>query len=103
MITRYKDFDDMVQSAQNAINSWCRNKLDENAKKEKDWLQKILDILKARKYVTIQDSEGILRDVPKIAYTYSYLSFFDVCNEIHWFNTNIDPIETEELKNTFFI
>ena len=101
MITRYRNFEDMVQAAQNAVDSWCRHKSDEISEKEKDWLQKILNILKEKKYVTIQDNEGILRDIQKIAYTHAYLSFFDVCNHMRHFNIDIEPLETEELKNPF--
>ena len=93
-ITRYSNFDDMLSSAQKAIDKYD----DENSK----WLQCLLDILAQKEYSTIVSKDGILLDVKAIAHTYSYLSFFDVLNNIKHLDTTKIPLKTKELKNTIF-
>ena len=94
MVTRYRNYDEMVSSAQKAIDG-CSN---ENSK----WLQCLLDILKQKEYSTIVSKDGTLLDVKAIAHTYSYLSFFDVFNNIKQLDTTKIPLKTKELKNTIF-
>lgn len=96
MITRYKDFSEKVQQAQYAIDILTDDK-------KKAWLQKILDLLKEQKYVIICDEFGFKLDVSEIANTHYYLSFFDVYNFIRNFNTDIEPIETDQLRNTIIL
>lgn len=100
-----KDFEELVRTAQHAIDGW--NADDErypdsqvNNRKQRQWLQKILDLLKCKKYVTIQDHNGMSRDVNGIAHAHAYLSFFDVCHEISWFDLDVEPIETVKLEET---
>lgn len=109
MITRYRNFDEMVESAQRAINNHYKtvtfngivvcNINDPFEETQIIWLQKLLDILKEKKYATIQLKNGNLIDVSAIAYTHDFLSFFDVINHLGYFDSNIEPIITEELTN----
>lgn len=110
MITRYRNFDEMVKSAQMAINNHYKtvtfngvvkcNINDPFEETQIIWLQKLLDILKDKKYATIQLKNGNLIDVSAIAYTHDFLSFFDVINHLGYFDSNIEPIITEKLTNT---
>lgn len=97
--TKSEGFEELVRTAQHAIDERYPDSQDNN-RKQRQWLQKILNLLKCRKYVTIQDNKGMLRDVSKIAYTHSFLSFFDVCHEISWFDLDVEPIETVKLDET---
>lgn len=82
-------FEHQVERAQQAI--------DKHNGDYKDWLQALLDILKQHRFATIISKEGVPIDVQKIAYTYTWASFFDVVNHLKRFNNNIMPRETEEL------
>lgn len=115
MITRYRSFEEMVDAAQRAINRCYRTNVFKNTEILKGnekcnlndpfeeteivWLQKLLDILKEKKYATIQLKNGNLIDVSAIAYTHDFFSFFDVINHLDYFDSNIEPIITEELTN----
>ncbi len=92
--TKGEGFEELVRTAQHAIDS------QDNNRKQRQWLQKILDLLKYGKYVTIQDNKGMPRDVIGIANAHSFLSFFDVCHEISWFDLDVEPIETVKLEET---
>lgn len=110
MVTRYRNFEEMVESAQRAINDYYRTNLfkgfekcnvnDQFEETQIVWLQRLLDILKENKYATIHLKNGNLVDVAKIAYTHGFLSFFDVINHVGYFDSNIEPIITEKLTNT---
>lgn len=109
MVTRYRNFEEMVESAQRAINDYYRTNLfkgfekcnvnDQFEETQIVWLQRLLDILKENKYVTIHLKNGNLVDVAKIAYTHEFLSFFDVINHLGYFDSSIEPIITEKLTN----
>lgn len=117
MKTRYRSFEEMVESAQRAINDCYRKNVFKNAEILKCvekcnlndsfeetqivWLQRLLDILKERKYATIQGKNGNLVDVSAIANTFEYASFFDIFNHIERVDVNIEPIITEKLRNTY--
>ena len=66
----------MIQSAQHAIDTWCTDT--DKTQHEKQLLQKILDILSDKKYVTVQKNNGRKIDIQAIARTKTYASFFDV-------------------------
>lgn len=104
-ITRYRNYQEMVDAAQSSIHKYCdyfaKNR-PLTCEKEKEWLQKLLDILKEKKYATIQSNNGKPVDVAAIAHTYTYASFFDVYNHMNVFNFGIDPVVTEECKNSYF-
>ena len=108
MVTRYRNFEEMVESAQRAINDYYRtstfkgkcNINDPFEETQIAWLQRLLDILKEKKYATIQLKNGNLIDVSAIAYTHDFLSFFDAINHLGYFDSNIEPIITEKLTNT---
>ena len=118
MVTRYENFEQMVESAQRAINDCYRKNVFKNGEILKGvekcnlndsfdetqiaWLQSLLDILKEGKYATIQAKNGTFLDVSKIANTHDYASFFDVINQINCFDMTIEPKITEKLKNTYF-
>jgi len=90
------------EEAQNAIDSLSgKGKSDKQVLAEKAWLQAILNLLLSKKYVTIQNKDGVKFDVSAISETSLFLSFFDVCNHINWYNTDISPKPTEKLKNDF--
>lgn len=63
------------------------------------WMQKLLDILKDGKYVTIRTLTDKVVDVSRIAHTHQYLSFFDVANDIGQFDVTVEPIVANQLKN----
>ena len=67
---------------------------------EKEWFTELLNILKNEQYARIVGKNGKELDVQRIAYTYSYASFFDVINKIYLFDINIKPIVIKELNNT---
>ena len=112
MVTRYRNFEEMVESAQRAINSYYRTNLfkgfekcnvnDQFEETQIVWLQRLLDILKENKYATIHLKNGNLVDVAKIAYTHEFFSFFDVINHLDYFDSSIEPIITEKLTNTIY-
>lgn len=101
MVTYYKDLNDEIQAAQHAIDTWWTNT--DKRQHEKQWLQKILDILSDEKYVTIQKKNGRKIDIQAIANTKTYASFFDVCNHIERYDIDFEPIITEKLENKYFI
>ena len=110
MVTRYRNFEEMAESAQRAINSYYRTNLfkgfekcnvnDQFEETQIAWLQRLLDILKEKKYAAIRLRNGNLVDVSAIAYTHDFLSFFDVINHLDYFDSNIEPIIIEKLTNT---
>ena len=103
-ITFYRNFEEMVDAAQSSIDSYGHyfaEKRPLTCEKEKEWLQKLLDILKEEKYATIQADNGRPVDVQAIAHTGTYASFFDVYNHINMFNFEIDPVVTEDCKNHY--
>ena len=104
-ITFYRNFEEMVDAAQSSIDSYGHyfaEKRPLTCEKEKEWLQKLLDILKEEKYATIQADNGRPVDVQAIAHTGTYASFFDVYNHINVFNFEIDPVVTEDCKNRYY-
>ena len=104
-ITVYRNFEEEVNAAQKSIDryySYYARTLRLTYEEEKKWLQKLLDILKEKKYATIQSNNGKPVDVVAIAHTYTYASFFDVYNHMNIFNLGIDPVVTEEYKNSYF-
>ena len=104
-ITVYRNFEEEVNAAQKSIGryySYYARTLRLTYEEEKKWLQKLLDILKEKKYATIQANNGKLVDVTAIAGTYNFASFFDVINHINMFNLKIDPVITEERKNSYY-
>lgn len=92
MITRYRSFDEMLNAAQKAISK-------HSDAVQATWMQKLLDILKDGKYATIRTLTDKVVDVSRIAHTYQYLSFFDAVNDIVRFDTTVEPIVTNQLKN----
>ena len=103
-ITWYRNFEEMANTAQKSIDkyhSYYARTLRLTYEEEKEWLQKLLDILKEKKYATIQANNGKPVDVEAIAHTCTYASFFDVYNHINVFNFGIDPVVTEECKNHY--
>ena len=110
MVTRYRNFEEMVESAQRAINSYYRANLfkgfekcnvnDQFEETQVAWLQRLLDILKEKKYAAIRLRNGNLVDVSAIANTHDFLSFFDVINHLDYFDSSIEPIIIEKLTNT---
>jgi hypothetical protein len=108
MVTRYRNFEEMAESAQRAINDYYRtsafkgkcNINDQFEETQVAWLQRLLDILKEKKYATIQLKNGNSIDVSAIAYTHDFLSFFDVINHLDYFDSSIEPITTKKLTNT---
>lgn len=103
-ITFYRNFEETVDAAQSSIDRYGHyfaEKRPLTCEKEKEWLQKLLDILKERNYATIQADNGKPVDVEAIAHTYTYASFFDVINHINVFNFEIDPVVTEDCKNHY--
>ena len=104
MVTRYRSFGEMVQSAQNAVDDCHKISFSpffdrDSLLKLRDWLQNLLDILKVGKYATIKQKNGTSIDVARIAYTHDFASFFDVYNHVEYFDLDIMPTVTEELKN----
>lgn len=103
---KQRTFEEQIISAQDAIGSYhficpnnvcnVNNPFSENLT---NWLQCLLEILKKKKYATIQTKNGKLIDVQRIAYTYEYASFFDVYNNIKIFNTDCNPVITNKLEN----
>ena len=93
---KIRNFEESVQLAQKAIDSLKTEDVEEN--KKKIWFQRILNLLKDKKYVTIQDKKGKMRDVHAICNTHSFLSFFDVWHEVARFDLDIEPIETVKLE-----
>lgn len=108
---RQPKFEESIENAKRAIDSlWLKDSViyksnicNSNAivyGEYVSWLNKLLNILKEQKYATIQSKEGNLIDVQNINHTYRYASFFDVFNHLSHFDNTIDPIITNELKNT---
>ena len=85
-------FEEQVQRAERAIKDL---KSDETAK----WFQILLDILKEKKYARIITKGGAFIDVEGIAYTYTYVSFFDIYSKRSFFDITTEPTITTELKN----
>lgn len=104
-ITFYRNFEEEVNDAQKSIDryySYYARSLRLTYEEEKKWLQKLLDILKEKKCATIQANNGKPVDVAAIAGTYTFASFFDVIGHINVFNLEIDPVITEECKNSYY-
>ena len=101
MVTYYRDLNDMIQSTQHAIDTWCTDT--DKRQHKKQWLQKILDILSDKKYVTVQKNNGRKIDIQAIARIKTYASFFDVCNHIERYDIDFEPTITKKLENKYFI
>lgn len=81
----YDPIEKQIERAEWAINQRIDSK-------EKEWLTKLLNILKDDMVATVYDKRGKALDVIRIAHTQTWASFFDVCNLIHRMNLEIDPI-----------
>ena len=90
----YDPFENQIERAEYAI--------DKLQTPEKEWLTELLNILKNKQYARVVGKDGKELDVERIAYTYSYASFFDVINGIHLYDMNIKPIITDKLENTIY-
>ena len=89
-------FGTQLERAYSAINSV-------NDEQKKEWLGKILEILKSKSYALIEANAPANKKyaIEAIAYTCSYLSFFDVFNKINLkdcpFNIEVEPKKIDEL------
>ena len=98
----YKEYvnEDSLKRAQHAIDFFqkdeCVAKTVENAMVARKFLQRLLNILRAKKIATITLKSGKQIDVIRVSNTYYYASFFDVYNFIYLVNTNIKPIQKNE-------
>lgn len=95
---KQKTSEEEIIYAQDAINYSYINYPDDVYNINK-WLQCLLDILKSKKYATVQTKNGKLIDVQRISHTYEYASFFDVYNHIKEFNIDCNPVITDKLEN----
>jgi flagellin-specific chaperone FliS len=98
----YDTFEEQLKRAISAINSI-------NDEKKEKWLCKIIEILKNERYVLIEANAPFEKKyaIQAIAYTYSYLSFFDVFNKINLkdcpFNIDVEPKEIDELLDMYCV
>ena len=92
MFERRIPSDKLVHSAQRAIDTHATNE-------SREWLQMLLDILKAGEHARIECANGLQVDVSKIAYTFTYASFYDVFNHMGYFNLETLPAVIDELVN----
>jgi len=80
-----------------------------NDEKKKEWLFKIIEILKNKSYVLIEANApfGKKYEIEAIAYTSTFLSFFDVFNKINLkdcpFNIDVEPKEIDELLDMYCV
>jgi len=103
-MSKYQIRNDVITSAQNAINIYSGSKT---------WFQKLLDILKDGKYARIKlytksnfnydeyDRKEEFTDfvnVETIAYTDIYASFFDIFNHEYMVDFDFEPIAIDKLE-----
>ena len=98
----YDTFEKQLKRAISAINSVT----DEQ---KKEWLCKIIEILKNKNYVLIEANAPFEKKyaIEAIAHTRSYLSFFDVFNTLNLkdcpFDMNVEPKKLDELLDMYCI
>lgn len=98
----YDTFEEQLKRAISAINSVA----DEQ---KKEWLCKIIGILKNKNYVLIEANAPFEKKyaIEAIAHTNWYLSFFDVFNKINLkdcpFNIDVEPKKLDELSDMYGI
>lgn len=83
--TSYDPIEKQIERAEQAIN----RRIDS---KEKEWLTKLLNILKDDMVATVYDKRGKALDVIRIAHTQAYASFFDIYSLRNRMDLEIDPI-----------
>lgn len=73
---------------------------------EREWFNKLLDILKKNSVATVHGKNGRLLDVTRIANTYTWASFFDIFSIINLIDIKIEPEEIKEeapsLNRTYY-
>lgn len=84
--TSYDPIEKQIERAEQAINN---QRIDS---KEKEWLTKLLNILKDNAIATVYDKNGKALDVTRIAHTQAYASFFDIYSLRNRMDLEIDPI-----------
>ena len=95
-------FEKQLERAVSAVNSV-------GDAQKKEWLSKIIEILKNKSYVLIESNAPFERKyaITTIAWTHSYLSFFDVFNKIGLkdcpFNIEVEPKKLDELLDMYCI
>lgn len=80
----YDPIEKQIERAEQAINN---QRID-----SKEWLTKLLNILKDDVVATVYDKNGKALDVIRIAHTQTFASFFDVYHLINRMDLEIDPI-----------
>lgn len=90
MYTRYDPIEKQIERAERAINDQPADS------KEKEWLTKLLNILKDNAVATVYGKNGKALDITQIAHTNSFASFFDVYNLINRMNLEVDPIVMDD-------
>lgn len=88
-----ESFDSQCQRAQKAVDSCTSEDV-------RLWYQNLLDILKMKRYARVRLKDGRNLDVGRIAYTYSYASFFDCFNTDHLIDLSVRPALIEQLEFT---
>lgn len=91
-IMEYDPIEKQIERAERAINQRIDSK-------EKEWLTKLLNILKDDVVATVYDKSGKALDVTKIAHTYAFASFFDVYHLINRMDLEVDPIVLDDSPN----
>lgn len=95
----YDPIEKQIERAERAINQRIDSK-------EKEWLTKLLNILKDDVVATVYDKSGKALDVIRIAHTSTWASFFDVCNLINRMDLEVDPIiidpNSPSLNRTYY-
>lgn len=64
------------------------------------WYQKLLDILKTKRYARVRLKDGSSLDVQRVAYTNAYASFFDCFNTDHLIDLSVFPVMIDKLEFT---
>lgn len=64
------------------------------------WYQNLLDILKAKGYARVRLKDGSSLDVGRVAYTYSYASFFDCLAMKRLIDLSVFPAVIDKLECT---
>ena len=94
----YDPIEKQIERAEWAINQRIDSK-------EKEWLTKLLNILKDDVVATVYDKNGKALDVTRIAHTCLWASFFDVYHLINRMDLEIDPIVMDNspgLNRTYY-
>lgn len=86
-------FSSQCQRAQNAVDR-C------SSQEVRLWYQNLLDILKTKRYARVSLKDGRSLDVERIAYTYSYASFFDCLALEHLIDLSVIPAMIDKLEFT---